>query len=133
MQSRLVTTHHSVSLYVCMCVCVYMSIDQHHAIQACDNISELIDSLHTHLHPSNANNKLARFLVEPLRSLIVGRYISSYFYSYHVYDVSFLFFSFDLCFIILAKMPLTSLFPIVDLEMMARTPVQTNRRFRDDG
>jgi len=28
---------------------------------------------------------------------------------------------------------LTSLFPIVDLEMMARTPVQTNRRFRDDG
>jgi len=33
----------------------------------------------------------------------------------------------------IAGVILTSLFPIVDFETMARTPVQTNRRFRDDG
>jgi len=42
-------------------------------------------------------------------------------------------FIFEICWVLWRTIHLTSLFPIVVFETMARTRLQTNRRFRDDG
>ncbi|XP_064630020.1 huntingtin-like [Lineus longissimus] len=47
--------------------------DFHHAIQACDQTSELVQCLKTHFRPHHVHNpKISQFLASPLRNAIIG-------------------------------------------------------------
>jgi len=46
--------------------------DFHHVVRACDDISELIHCIHTHLDPGKHTDKIPSFLANPLRNVIVG-------------------------------------------------------------
>jgi len=49
--------------------------DDQNAVRACDQISDLVDGLSTFMNPSHHRHcSLPRYLLQPLRSVIVGQY-----------------------------------------------------------